>query len=439
MRRSLPLPAGASRLGPLVVVLPALACASTGVRPLVPTEAELPTLERQVARDSTNVEALVQLGAGYREAGRLHEAVVVLERATALRVSSGAAVLFLGLTYEDLGRYGDARSTYEAYLGTVTSGALHTEVEARIPVLLRRELQVATAQALLDEATLSGTAPDASTVAVFPFLYDGASEEFQPLGRALSAMLVTDLAQTDRLTVVERLQVQLLLDEIALGATDLVDEGTAARSGFVLGAGNVVQGVVGGDQELLTLEAAVVRVDEGVGPAPDISEADEVERLFDMEKRIALAIYESLGIELTVAERERVNRRWTESLQALLEFGRGLEAEDRGDYALAATHYRRAAQIDPAFSAATTRAEPAQRMSEATTTSTQDLANSATEELMLDPGYTEFVDVDAVLEGAQTMVPTSESRDPVAEATGKEGFRPGILNIRVRRPGGGDR
>ena len=423
---------------PLVTALVVTGCV-TGRSLVVPTESDFPKLERQVASDSTDVEALVQLGAGYREAGRLEEAVDLLEVAARIRPDDGAAVLFLGLTYEDLGRYSDAGQVYEGYLGGNGVLALRTEVEDRIPMLRRRELQIVTAQALLDEAALRSTVPDARAVAVFPFLYTGASQDYGPLGHAVSAMLVTDLAQTDRLTVVERLQVQLLLDEIALGATDLVDTVTAARGGFILGAGNIVQGVIGGDETLLTLEAAVVKVAEGTrGPDPDVSEEDVAERLFDMEKRAAFAIYESLGIELTVAERERVNRRWTDNIQALLEFGRGLGAESNGDFALAAQHYRRAAAIDPAFAQASDRAEPAERLGEASTTSTQDLADGVASELMVDPGYNEFVDLAQVLEGAQTLVPTAENRDPVAEATGQEGFRPGILNVRIRRPGGGE-
>lgn len=437
---------GVRRLGravsgplPLALALTAVACASAGTNSLVPTEAELPALEARVESDSTDVEALVQLGAGYREAGRLNEAAALLERASGLGEPDGAAVLFLGLTFEDMGRYVDARTTYERYLAGSDDQALRSEVEARIPMLRRHELQLAMAQALSDEAALADTPPDARAVAVFPFVYTGASPDYRPLGRALSAMLVTDLAQTDRLIVVERLQVQLFLDEIALGASDLVDPNTAARSGHVLGAGNVVQGVIGGDDERLTVEAAVVQVDARGAPQPDIRDEAETQRLFDMEKRTALAIFRTLGIELTAAERERVNRRWTENVQALLEFGRGLEAEDRGDFGLAAGHYRRAAQIDPGFAAASGRAEPAQRMEEVRETSTQDLAEGVVAELMTDRGYTEFVDLNQVLEGAQTMVPTTESRDPVAEVTGKEGFRPGLLNIRVRRPGGGDR
>ena len=71
----------------------------------------------------------------------------------------------------------------------------------------------------------------ARTVAVFPFLYRGSDPALEPLGRALSELLVTDLGQVKRLRVLERARVQVLLDEMDLAERGLVDSTTAARSG----------------------------------------------------------------------------------------------------------------------------------------------------------------------------------------------------------------
>src|SRR5690606_30460110 len=140
-------------------------------------------------------------------------------------------------------------------------------------------------------------------------------------------LLITDLSQTDRLSVLERMHVQALIDEIQLAEAGLVDPATAARGGRLLGAGRIIQGSVGGTEQDLQLTAAVVgvttgepQVESGRGPSP-------LARFFDAEKALALDIYRVLGIELTPAERERVNRRPTENVRALLLFGLGLEAE----------------------------------------------------------------------------------------------------------------
>jgi len=70
----------------------------------------------------------------------------------------------------------------------------------------------------------------------------------------------------------------------------------------------------------------------------------------EAEKRMVFGIIEELGVELTAAERERISERQTESLDALLAFGRGLAAMDRGDFEAAVQDFEAAVDIDPGFS-----------------------------------------------------------------------------------------
>src|SRR5690606_20054840 len=108
---------------------------------------------------------------------------------------------------------------------------------------------------------LAATPPVPATVAIFPFLVQMRDSTFRPLGRAMAEMLVTDLSQTDRLRVLERLRVQALADEMSLVEEGLIDPATAARGGRMLGAARVVQGSIAGSEAALQLDAAVVGVE----------------------------------------------------------------------------------------------------------------------------------------------------------------------------------
>ena len=84
------------------------------------------------------------------------------------------------------------------------------------------------------------------TVAVLPFTNGaiGAShDELAPLSKGIADLLLTDLAQNTGIRVVERENIQKLLDEQNLARDGRVDEATAARIGKLLGAKHLVTGM----------------------------------------------------------------------------------------------------------------------------------------------------------------------------------------------------
>src|SRR5207249_250167 len=184
------------------------------------------------------------------------------------------------------------------------------------------------------------------------FRYTGADTSLRPLERGLAALVVTDLSRVRRLRIVERDQIQALLDEMKLAATSRVDPGTGARSGRLIGAGQVVQG------QFTEVPTANFRVDATVVRATDAqvaatgSGSDRLQALFDIEKQVVFQLLDRLNITLTPGERTAISERPTRDIQAFLLYSRGLEAQDRGDFGAAAQSFQQATQRDPGFSAA---------------------------------------------------------------------------------------
>src|SRR5207244_5989084 len=79
----------------------------------------------------------------------------------------------------------------------------------------------------------------------------------------------------------------------------------------------------------------------------------------------------------TPAERVAISERPTRDIQAFLLYSRGLEAQDRGDFAAAAQAFGSAAQRDPGFGAAARQAAASQAARSASTTPPSDLAAAA--------------------------------------------------------------
>ena len=396
--------------------------------PHVPPPSAIPALEARLAERADDVEGLVRLGAAYLAASRPEEALPVLAKARDLDPTAASPRFFMGMGYADLGRYAEAIESFESFAVDLPAGPARDQLRARVRLLRRAELRAAVREAIELEGEIGARAPpDASTVAVFPFLFESPEETLRPLSRALADMLSTDLAQSSRVRVLERLRLQALFDEVSLGETDLVDPRTAARGGRLIGAAQIVQGRMQGATEQLRLEAAVIAVEKPEEALKAIEEVDALEQLFDMETRIAFRIFEELGIALTAAERERISQRPTENLQALLAYGRGLEADDAGRYADAAEYFALAATLDPDFEEARTESIQAGAAAEAVTNSAEGLID------LLDVEWPEIdLGVDAVLEQAG-------ERDPAQEALGSEGIGDLVQRIRIifPRPGGG--
>lgn len=434
----------ARRMGMLILPGAALwlaACAPSGFTGVVPPDpAHLPLLEAEIPTQGNSIDFLTRLGATYRSAGRLDEARDVLERAVSASGSLySPARLYLALTYEDLERWSEAATAYSEYGRLAPVGQLSREASRRIPVMRRAALQEEVRTALTQEAQLAGRPTEAAVLAVFPFTYIGADPDLAPLGRALADLLVTDLAQTDRLRVLERARVQLLADEIALGASGRVDEATAARSGRLLGAGRIVVGTVADQGEFLRLEGTVVAAETGQGAlAAPVSEQDRLAQFFDAQKRLVLGLYEGMGVELTTAERERVNRRPTQNLQALLAYGRGLEALDGGDFAAAAERFQQAATIDPGFQAAVGAATEASAAAAATSTGTTQLAQAADREVLAAGSASDLLWQNDALRQLEASIPQISGRNPFPESQGTDRLaglpRSAPVDVLIRRP-----
>ena len=316
---------------------------------------DLPSLEAERARKPNDQQLLVRLGAGYYRAKRSAEAVAVLRAALAIQPTFPAAV-FLGLAFEQTGRLDSAQAAYRSAGALARGGAEKAELEARLANLTREQLVLFAKQAVAGEARLRAT-PAPNTVAVLPWRYLGANQELAPLERGIAHLLVTDLALVRSLVLVERERIQAIADELALTAAQRVEAPTAARSGRLVGASRVIQGTIREDARTsqIRLDANVVNTGSGAVAGRGTA-ADRLAALFTMEKQLVFSLLESLGVNLSPAERQAINERPTADLQAFLAFSRGLEAEDRGDYAAAAAQFRAAAARDPNFRAASTRA-----------------------------------------------------------------------------------
>ncbi len=346
------------RTTPLFAALAAMltvGCAA-GVRNPEVTPADLSALEARQAGHPRDADVLTDVGVAFYQAKSYTRARDVLLTALALRPDGFRAAAHLGLSYEGLGRFDEALAAYRRAQGMKASGAERRSVEERLVGLTRQRLAAEARRAVAEERTLAATPPVPNSIAVLPWTYLGTDPQLRPLERGLAHLVVTDLSKVSRLTLLERERVQVLTDELALASSARVESGTAARSGRLLGAADVIQGAIretqGGE---LRLDANVVSAATAEVRASSTA-SDRLAQLFTMEKSLVFDLLDRMGITLTPGERRAVGERPTADLQAFLAFSGGLEAEDRGDFGTATRLFEAAVVRDPSFQAARDRA-----------------------------------------------------------------------------------
>ena len=194
-------------------------------------------------------------------------------------------------------------------------------------------------------------------VAVFPFDNGGSygqdKDNFDALQKGIAGLMISDLAASAAVRVVERDELQKLLDEQNLGAAGAgrVDPPTAAKIGKLVGARYVVTGVFIDFYGDFRLDARLINVEtsEIVKVESDRMQRDH---LFDLIRTVATKLMRDANLPALPkrASEQPMNRQVP--TEALTYYSRALLYHDRGQKALAVAMYEKALQIFPDFAEA---------------------------------------------------------------------------------------
>ena len=379
-------------------------------------EKDVIRLQKRLIDNPGDAEALREVGIIYLRTRRYAEAYDPLKQAYAHAPSDPRTLFYLGLASEQVGKRQAALQLYEKYADVGRFSPYRRRMEGRYEWLVRLEARDEMKGRLAREDSLSGGGRSPRIVAVFPLAYQGTSEQYAPLGRGLSEMMLVDLAKIHRLRLVERIRLQALLDELKLAQTDYVDPKTAPRVGRLLGAGRLVGGSYSVSGEELRLDVALTEEESRLPHM--VSRAGALDRLFQIEKELVFRVIEALGVELTPEERRGIETVPTENLQAFLAYSRGLAREDAGQFAQAFDAYKRAAALDPDFEAAAERAEVAAGLSVAGGTPDEVLQHTLASEAAAASSINLLGHRSRLLNQSieSLFVPGLDARQPAAEA-----------------------
>ena len=139
------------------------------------------------------------------------------------------------------------------------------------------------------------------------------------------------------------------MEELNLGLSGLIEEDTSPRVGRLLGVRSIVKGSYLITPDLgMSIDTGIYRLDQVMHPTMANLDGN-LARLFQMEKELVLRILDYLKIELSPQQRERILRIPTQNIMAFINYCRGLNALDQGEFPEAREYFEQAVKMDENF------------------------------------------------------------------------------------------
>jgi tetratricopeptide (TPR) repeat protein len=421
----------------IIIVLYSLSCTSLKFQEDISLyQDKIDYLTAEIAENPDNAEALRDLGVIYFQVAEYDKVKDYLNRAFQLNPQDPKTLFYLGLSEEFDRKNQKALSIYQKYTEISKLSPFRKLMAGRFR-WLSREIAREEIRKLQRDPSQVQIIPEA--VAVFPLLFKGEAQKYATLGTGFSEMILIDLGKIEDLRMVERIRIQAIMDELELAKQPYVDPNSSPRHGKLLGAGKIVGGdfrIMPDDQLFLNLSFWNVIKDE----IPSVSSKDDLlSNFFKVEKEMVFELFRIMGIQLTLAQREKIELIPTSNLEAYLAYCQGLEAEDQGRFNEALQYYQNAQEIDPDFQESGVKLKQMEGMSNAAGSPEETLISAA----KIDPIVSTVSTSASLLSDrlksmgdniGTNFVPGEDDRKPVEEAV-RSSLTPGFLPEPPRPPG----
>ncbi len=192
-------------------------------------------------------------------------------------------------------------------------------------------------------------------IAVLPFSNGGSygqgKEDFDALERGIAGMMISELSQNPAARVVERQEIQRLVDEQNLGAQGRVDPQTAAKVGKLVGARYTVLGTFIDFYGDFRVDVRLVNTETGEIVKTE-SERMQRDHMFDIIRNIAARLMKDAN--LPALQRQASDQRMGRQVptEALTYYSRALLYSDHGQKDKAVEMFNRALAIFPDYAEA---------------------------------------------------------------------------------------
>jgi TolB-like protein/Tfp pilus assembly protein PilF len=293
------------------------------------------------------------LGIAFYKNQQITAAIAKLSQALRLQPKDRTCLLYLGLSFETEQNFGKARAVYHALSSLDVNEALKKELRARIRDIHLKQLQQEIKQNAADLKAGRLEPAASNTVAVLYFRNLSQWDELDPVLKGLAEIMAHDLSKIKNLQVIERLKVQVLMEELRLSSADFFDQIRAPDAGRLLNAHQMISGSVERlDDIKIRLNGGVVETETGRLRGEGVRLSGNISDILGLEKRAMLDFIEDLGLRPTLEEEAAIQPPATNNNLAFIAFCKGLDYEDQQQFGPAQAQYEQALKLDPDFNLA---------------------------------------------------------------------------------------
>ena len=290
------------------------------------------------------------LGIAYFRTKQYEKAVSKLSQAAKLNSRDQVSLFYLGVNYEFLQQLDKAAIVYRACSSLDIKDELKNELLARSQEIELKYSKKQIRDNLSELKNSNSHMTEPNSVAVLYFRNISEWRELTPLLKGLAEVLITDLGKVQRLKIVKRKKVQLLLDELHLTPSGLLDQLKMRDTGRMLGAGKLITGGIERvDNTRIRLTAGVVDTKTGQLQGESVQAAGRLSEIPELEKILLVGLLKSLGVRLNSDEAKALQQFPTKNNLAFIAFSKGLDFEDRNIIRQAKYQYEKAINLDAEF------------------------------------------------------------------------------------------
>jgi len=290
------------------------------------------------------------LGIAYFRTKQFEKAVSKLSQAAKLNSRDQVSLFYLGVNYEFLQQLDKAAIVYRACSSLDIKDELKNELLARSQEIELKYSKKQIRDNLSELKNSNSHVTEPNSVAVLYFRNISEWRELTPLLKGLAEVLITDLGKVQLLKIVKRKKVQLLLDELHLTPSGLLDQLKMRDTGRMLGAGKLITGGIERvDNTRIRLTAGVVDTKSGQLQGESVQAAGRLSEIPELEKILLVGLLKSLGVRLNSDEAKALQQFPTKNNLAFIAFSKGLDFEDRNIIRQAKYQYEKAINLDAEF------------------------------------------------------------------------------------------